>query len=139
MQRAYLSLTDYGGRMINKIRRYPKRRIFLWFCIFLLSYHFLASKITIYIPYGDFPLTQRWKTSIYDWKTTLVERVAKLTVSADGNVIIRTAHTLASLDARSGVLLWKISMESGGNPSAALIDGDVLFVATNKEIYAIDQ
>ena len=139
MQRAYSSLPDYGVRMINKIHRYPKRKIFLWFCVFLLGYHFLASKIGISIPYGDFSLAQRWKTSIYDWKTTLVERVAKLTISADGNVIVRTAHTLASLDARSGALLWKISMESGGIPSAAVIDGEVVFVAANKEIYAIDK
>lgn len=125
--------------MIDKIRRYPKWKIFLWFCVFLLGYHFLASKVTIYIPYGNFPLTQRWKTSIYDWKTTLVERVAKLTVSADGSVIVRTAHTLANLDARSGVLLWKIPMESGGTPSAVVIDGDDLFVANDKTIYSIDK
>ena len=115
--------------MVNK--RYFTRKNFFWFCVILFCYHLLASKLGISLVYGDFTLIQRWKVN-------LGERVAKLTISPDGSVIVRTAHILAKINAQTGTLYWKLSMESGIDPSAAVIDGKDVFISTDKYMYAID-
>lgn len=116
---------------MNKSPRYSAPKKIFWLCAFLLGYHLLATKVGISVSYGDFPLTRIWKTSFG-------ERVAQLTISPDGSVIVRTAYTLASLDARSGALLWKMPMRSGFSPRAAIIDGTDVFVANDKVMYAIN-
>lgn len=78
------------------------------------------------------------------WKTPFAGGVATTPLLRDGRlVVLSAAGTLASLDARSGEVVWKITPAGALEPipriqSPAEADGRIFFADNNRTLFAID-